>query len=89
MTNPDEATVTCEQSWTLALSQRRLSDHDYVQEVHYDQQIEVGRPTRLPQRHCSACEVFEMSLAKLVRGLDEGIYEKLDVEPRVAKKRRS
>jgi hypothetical protein len=27
-------------------------------------------------------------MAKLVRGLDEGIYEKLDIEPRVTRKRR-
>jgi hypothetical protein len=24
------------------------------------------------------CEVFEITMAKLVRGLDEGIYERLD-----------
>jgi transcriptional regulator with XRE-family HTH domain len=45
------------------------------------QQIEVGRPITVTTL-LRICEVFEVSMAKLVRGLDEGIYEKLDVEPR-------
>jgi transcriptional regulator with XRE-family HTH domain len=51
------------------------------------QQIEAGRPITLTTA-LRICEVFQVSLAKLVRGLDEGIYEKLDIEPRVTRKRR-
>jgi transcriptional regulator with XRE-family HTH domain len=71
-------------------------EHGYSQEdmlsfgfsTRHWQQIEVGRPITVTTL-LRICEVFEVSMAKLVRGLDEGIYEKLDVEPRVAKKRRS
>jgi transcriptional regulator with XRE-family HTH domain len=52
------------------------------------QQIEAGRPITVSTL-LRICEVFEVSMSKLVRGLDEGIYEKLDVVPQVRKKRRS
>ncbi len=52
------------------------------------QQIEAGRPITVSTL-LRICEVFEVPMSKLVRGLDEGIYEKLDVVPQVRKKRRS
>lgn len=51
------------------------------------QQIEAGRPITVSTL-LRICEVFEVSMAKLVRGLDSDIYEKLDVEPRTPRKRR-
>jgi len=51
-------------------------------------QVEAGRPITVTTL-LRICEVFELPMAKLVRGLDEGIYEKLDVVPQVRKKRRS
>jgi transcriptional regulator with XRE-family HTH domain len=70
--------------------------HGYSQEdmlsfgfsTRHWQQIEAGRPITVSTL-LRICEVFELPMAKLVRGLDNGIYEKLDVEPRVSKKRRS
>lgn len=52
------------------------------------QQIEAGRPITVTTL-LRICEVFAVSMSKLVRGLDEGIYEKLDVVPQIRKKRRS
>jgi len=52
------------------------------------QQIEAGRPITVSTL-LRICEVYETVMAKLVRGLDEGIYEKLDIVPQVRKKRRS
>ena len=51
------------------------------------QQIEAGRPITVSTL-LRICAVFEVSMAKLVRGLDSDIYEKLDVEPRTPRKRR-
>lgn len=52
------------------------------------QQVEAGRPITVSTL-LRICEVFEISMAKLVRGLDGGIYEKPDVElaPRRRKRR--
>ena len=52
------------------------------------QQIEAGRPITVTTL-LRICEVFEVSMSKLVRGLDEGIYEKLDVELAPRRRRRS
>jgi transcriptional regulator with XRE-family HTH domain len=52
------------------------------------QQIEAGRPITVTTL-LRICEVFEVSMAKLVRGLDEGIYEELDAVPHIRKKSRS
>ena len=52
------------------------------------QQVEAGRPITVTTL-LRICEVFEVTMAKLVRGLDSDIYEKLDVEPRTPRKRRS
>jgi transcriptional regulator with XRE-family HTH domain len=80
----------------LGTKVRKLrKDHGYSQEdmlsfgfsTRHWQQIEAGRPITLTTA-LRICEVFQVSLAKLVRGLDEGIYEKLDIEPRVTRKRR-
>jgi transcriptional regulator with XRE-family HTH domain len=51
------------------------------------QQVEAGRPITVTTL-LRICEVFEVTMAKLVRGLDDGIYEKLDVELRTPRKRR-
>jgi transcriptional regulator with XRE-family HTH domain len=52
------------------------------------QQIEAGRPITVTTL-LRICEVFEVSMAKLVRGLDRDIYEELDVVPHIRKKSRS
>ena len=52
------------------------------------QQIEAGRPITVTTL-LRICEVFEVSMAKLVRGLDRDIYEKLDAVPHIRKKSRS
>jgi transcriptional regulator with XRE-family HTH domain len=51
------------------------------------QQIEAGRPITVSTL-LRICEVFEVSMAKLVRNLDDGIYEKPDVELAPRKRRR-
>ena len=51
------------------------------------QQIEAGRAITVSTL-LRICEVFEVSMSKLVRGLDEGIYEKLDVHLAPRKRRR-
>jgi len=43
------------------------------------QQIEAGRPITVTTL-LRICEVFEVPLAKVVRGLDAGIYEPPDME---------
>jgi len=48
------------------------------------QQIEAGRPITVTTL-LRICEVFEVSMAKLVRGLDRDIYEKLDAVPHIRK----
>jgi transcriptional regulator with XRE-family HTH domain len=71
-------------------------EHGYSQEdmlsfgfsTRHWQQIEAGRPITVTTL-LRICEVFEVSMAKLVRGLDEGIYEELDVVPHIRKKSRS
>jgi methylglyoxal synthase len=52
------------------------------------QQVEAGRPITVSTL-LRICEVFETPMAKLVRGLDEGIYEKPEAVPQVRKRRRS
>ena len=42
------------------------------------QQVEAGRPITMTTL-LRICEVFELSMSKLVQGLDkEGVYEKLE-----------
>jgi len=50
------------------------------------QQVEAGRPITVTTL-LRICEVFEVSMAKVVRNLDAGIYEKLSVEPPSRKRR--
>jgi transcriptional regulator with XRE-family HTH domain len=52
------------------------------------QQVEAGRPITVTTL-LRICEVFEISMAKLVRGLDKGIYEKPDVTLPPRRRRRS
>jgi transcriptional regulator with XRE-family HTH domain len=52
------------------------------------QQVEAGRPITVSTL-LRICEVFEVPMAKLVRGLDEDIYEKLDVELAPRRRRRT
>lgn len=51
------------------------------------QQVEAGRPITVTTL-LRICEVFEVSISKLVRGLDDGIYEPPEAVPQVRKKRR-
>jgi transcriptional regulator with XRE-family HTH domain len=50
------------------------------------QQIEVGRPITVTTL-LRICEVFEVSMEKLVRGLDAGTYVSPDAEPALQKGR--
>ncbi len=52
------------------------------------QQIEAGRPITVTTL-LRICEIFQTSMAALVRGLDEGIYDKLDVKLVPRRRRRS
>ncbi len=69
--------------------------HGYSQEdmisfgfsARHWQQVEAGRPITVTTL-LRICEVFEVTMSTLVRGLDADIYEKLDVEPPMAKRRR-
>ena len=69
--------------------------HKYSQEdmisfgfsARHWQQVEAGRPITVTTL-LRICEVFEIPMAKLVRGLDAGIYEKPSIEP-PSRKRRS
>ncbi|PSH05038.1 MAG: hypothetical protein CXZ00_02455 [Acidobacteria bacterium] len=51
------------------------------------QQIEAGRPITVSTL-LRICEVFEITMSKLVRGLDKGIYEQLDVHLAPRRRRR-
>lgn len=51
------------------------------------QQIEAGRPITVITL-LRICEVFEIPIDKLVRGLDKGIYEKPSPERVLVSKRR-
>jgi transcriptional regulator with XRE-family HTH domain len=51
------------------------------------QQIEAGRPITVTTL-LRICEVFEISMANLVRNLDSGIYEPPDLEAVLRKRRR-
>ena len=53
------------------------------------QQVEAGRPITVTTL-LRICEVFELTMAKLVQGLDkDGVYEKLEVVPLPRRRRRS
>lgn len=53
------------------------------------QQMEAGRPITVTTL-LRICEVFELSMAKLVQGLDkEGVYEKLEPVMPPRRRRRS
>jgi transcriptional regulator with XRE-family HTH domain len=62
--------------------------HKYSQEdmisfgfsARHWQQIEAGRPITVTTL-LRICEVFEISMSKLVRRLDNGIYETPSIEP--------
>ena len=69
--------------------------HGYTQEdmiscgfsARHWQQIEAGRPITVTTL-LRICEVFEVSMEKLVRGLDAGAYESRDAEPALQKGQR-
>jgi transcriptional regulator with XRE-family HTH domain len=50
------------------------------------QQVEAGRPITVTTL-LRICEVFEVPMAKVVRSLDSGIYEKVSIEPPSRKSR--
>jgi transcriptional regulator with XRE-family HTH domain len=53
------------------------------------QQVEAGRPITVTTL-LRICEVFELPMSKLVQGLDkEGVYEKLDFDVLLRRKRRN
>jgi len=53
------------------------------------QQVEAGRPITVTTL-LRICEVFELPMSKLVRGLDaEGVYEKLEQVPPHRRRRSS
>ena len=68
--------------------------HGYSQEdmisfgfsARHFQQIEAGRPITMTTV-LRLCEIFEVSMAKLVKGLDDGIYEKLDPDQILLRRR--
>ena len=68
--------------------------HGYSQEdmifygfsARHWQQIEAGRPITMTTL-LRICEVFEVSMASVVRGLDTGIYEKPPALPPSRRKR--
>jgi transcriptional regulator with XRE-family HTH domain len=71
--------------------------HGYSQEdmlsfgfsTRHWQQVEAGRPITVTTL-LRICEVFDVPMSKLVQGLDkEGVYEPLDVEIPVGRRRRS
>lgn len=80
---------------TLGIRVKELrKKHGYSQEdmlsfgfsTRHWQQVEAGRPITVTTL-LRICEVFELPMSKLVRGLDaEGVYEKL--EPVLPQRRR-
>ena len=70
--------------------------HGYSQEdmlsfgfsTRHWQQVEAGRPITVTTL-LRICEVFELPMSKLVRGLDKGIYEKLSPVRPQRRRRRS
>lgn len=70
--------------------------HGYSQEdmisfgfsARHWQQVEAGRPITVTTL-LRICEVFGVSIASLVRGLDKGIYEAPNPEPLLPPKRRT
>jgi len=80
----------------LGLKVRDLrKKHGYTQEdmiscgfsARHWQQIEAGRPITVTTL-LRICEVFEVPMEKLVRGLDAGAYESPDAESALQKNRR-
>jgi transcriptional regulator with XRE-family HTH domain len=80
----------------LGMKVRELrKKHKYSQEdmisfgfsARHWQQVEAGRPITVTTL-LRICEVFDISMSKLVRGLDSGTYEPPDLESPLRKKRR-
>jgi transcriptional regulator with XRE-family HTH domain len=70
--------------------QRGLSQEDMMSfgfSTRHWQQVEAGRAITVTTL-LRICEVFETPMAKLVRGLDDGVYEKPDLEPRARRRSR-
>lgn len=69
---------------------------DYTQEdmlsfgfsTRHWQQVEAGRAITVTTL-LRICEIFEISMSKLVQGLDKGIYDKLEPVLRQRRRRRS
>jgi transcriptional regulator with XRE-family HTH domain len=69
-------------------------EHGYSQEdmfvfgfsTRHWQQVEAGRPITVSTL-LRICEVFGTPMSKLVRGLDDGIYEPPTAVPQVRKRR--
>ena len=87
--SPYKTSVANEEKFFLALGEkvRKLrTARNYSQEdmmtfgfsVRHWQQVEAGRPITVTTL-LRICEVFEVTMAQLVRGLDAGIYEAPDL----------
>lgn len=70
---------------------RRYSQEDMLSfgfSTRHWQQVEAGRPITMSTA-LRICEVFELPMSKLVRGLDrQGVYEKPDLGVLLRRKRR-
>lgn len=69
------ATTFRRRAWASATNGRISSDS-----ARHGQQIEAGRAITVTTL-LRICEAFEMPMAKVVRGLDAGIYEKPTAVP--------
>jgi transcriptional regulator with XRE-family HTH domain len=68
--------------------QRGFSQEDMMAfgfSTRHWQQVEAGRAITVTTL-LRICEVFQLPMAKLVRGLDEGVYDKPSIEPRVKRR---
>jgi len=67
---------------------RRYSQEDMLSfgfSTRHWQQVEAGRPITVATL-LRICEAFETPIAKLVRGLDEGIYDVIRSDPSMRRK---
>lgn len=71
---------------------RRYSQEDMLSfgfSTRHWQQVEAGRPINVTTL-LRICEVFEITMSKLVQGLDKnGVYEKLEVVPLPRRRKKS
>jgi transcriptional regulator with XRE-family HTH domain len=69
--------------------QRGFSQEDMMAfgfSTRHWQQVEAGRAITVTTL-LRICEVFQLPMAKLVRGLDKGVYESHEPQPKRGKRR--